>query len=133
LIRLLKIKKSEDHGLETKQLQLSLLRSTLYFIDHDCPGVDETIKRELIKKYSSEMKLLIAEVNINGRIDDEGDFLLAQRNALQETLIKIKEFQRDLLSQLHKNGEFSDIAVREVEKDMDIDELKLNQTISKPG
>ena len=79
------------------------------------------------------MKLLIAEVNINGRIDDEGDFLLAQRNALQETLIKIKEFQRDLLSQLHKNGEFSDIAVREVEKDMDIDELKLNQTISKPG
>jgi CPA1 family monovalent cation:H+ antiporter len=133
LIRLLKIKKSEDHNLETKQLQLSLLRSTLYFIDHDCPGVDETIKRELIKKYSSEIKLLIAEVNINGRIDDEGDFLLAQRNALQETLIKIKEFQRDLLSQLHKNGEFSDIAVREVEKDMDIDELKLNQTISKPG
>lgn len=133
LIRLLKIKKSENHDMETKQLQLSLLRSTLYFIDHDCPGVDETIKRELIKKYSSEMKLLIAEVNINGRIDDEGDFLLAQRNALQETLIKIKEFQRDLLSQLHKNGEFSDIAVREVEKDMDIDELKLNQTISKPG
>lgn len=133
LIRLLKIKKSENHDMETKQLQLSLLRSTLYFIDHDCPGVDETIKRELIKKYSSEMKLLIAEVNINGRIDDEGDFLLAQRNALQETLIKIKEFQRDLLSQLHKNGEFGDIAVREVEKDMDIDELKLNQTISKPG
>jgi CPA1 family monovalent cation:H+ antiporter len=133
LIRLLKIKKSENHDMETKQLQLSLLRSTLYFIDHDCPGVDETIKRELIKKYSSEIKLLTAETNINGHIDDEGDFLLAQRNALQETLIKIKEFQRDLLSQLHKNGEFSDIAVREVEKDMDIDELKLNQTISKPG
>jgi CPA1 family monovalent cation:H+ antiporter len=132
LIRLLKIKKSENHDKEAKQLQLSLLRSTLYFIEHDCPGGDEIIKKELIIKYSSEVKLLIAEVNIDSRINDEGDFLLARRDALQGVLINIKQFQRDLLSQLHKSGEFSDIAIREVEKDMDIDELKLNQTIPKP-
>jgi CPA1 family monovalent cation:H+ antiporter len=132
LIRVLKIEKSENHDKEAKQLQLSLLRSTLYFIEHDCPGGDEIIKKELIIKYSSEVKLLIAEVNIDSRINDEGDFLLARRDALQGVLINIKQFQRDLLSQLHKSGEFSDIAIREVEKDMDIDELKLNQTIPKP-
>ncbi len=132
LIRVLKIEKSENHDKEAKQLQVSLLRSTLYFIEHDCPGGDEIIKKELIIKYSSEVKLLIAEVNIDSRINDEGDFLLARRDALQGVLINIKQFQRDLLSQLHKSGEFSDIAIREVEKDMDIDELKLNQTIPKP-
>jgi CPA1 family monovalent cation:H+ antiporter len=132
LIRILRIEKSENHDKEIKQLQLSLLRSTLDFIEHDCPGIDETLKRELIKKYSSEVKLLVAEVNISGSIGDEGDSLLARRDTLQEALIKIKEFQRELLSQLHKRGEFSDLSIREVEKDMDIDELKLNQTIPKP-
>jgi hypothetical protein len=36
-----------------------------------------------------------------------------------------------MLLQLHKNGEFSDAAIKEVERDMDITELKLNQLL--PG
>ena len=50
---------------------------------------------------------------------------------MQEAQIKIGQFQRDLLLKLHKDGQFSDNAIREVERDMDITELKLNQLIPK--
>ena len=52
-------------------------------------------------------------------------------NKSQEALVAIKQFQRDLLSQLRKNGSFADSVIKEVERDMDIDELKLNQSL--PG
>ena len=40
--------------------------------------------------------------------------------------LEIKKFQRELLIKLHKEGEFSDDAIRQVERKMDIDELKLD-------
>jgi CPA1 family monovalent cation:H+ antiporter len=51
--------------------------------------------------------------------------------AAQKAQIEIGLFQRDLLLQVHKEGRFSDAAIREVERDLDIDELKLNQLLPK--
>jgi CPA1 family monovalent cation:H+ antiporter len=51
--------------------------------------------------------------------------------AMQKAEIEIGRFQRKLLLELHKNGRFSDTAIKQVERDMDIDELKLNQLLPK--
>ena len=43
--------------------------------------------------------------------------------------MEIGKFQRELLVKLHKDGEYSDEAIRYVEREMDIDELKLSQKL----
>jgi len=45
--------------------------------------------------------------------------------------LELKKFQRGVLLKLHKEGEFSDAAIKEVEKEMDINELKLNLQVPK--
>lgn len=45
--------------------------------------------------------------------------------------LEISKFQRDLLIKWHKEGEFSDAALKKVEQEMDVDELKLNLQIPK--
>ena len=45
--------------------------------------------------------------------------------------LEISKFQRELLVKLHKDGEFSDSAIRHIEREMDIDELKLNRQLPK--
>jgi monovalent cation/hydrogen antiporter len=45
--------------------------------------------------------------------------------------LEIKKFQRDLLVRLHKEGEFSDDALRQIEMELDVDELKLNLQLPK--
>ena len=48
---------------------------------------------------------------------------------MQKAQIEIARFQRELLLKLHKDGRFSDTAIKQVERDMDIEELKLNQSL----
>ncbi len=45
--------------------------------------------------------------------------------------LEISKFQRSLLLKLHKEGEFSDAVIRQVERIMDIDEMKLNLQVPK--
>jgi len=45
--------------------------------------------------------------------------------------LEIGKFQRELLVRLHKEGDFSDAAIKQVEREMDIDELKLNLQVPK--
>ena len=55
----------------------------------------------------------------------------APPNPLLSAKLEISKFQRGLLLKLHKEGEFSDAAIKKAELEMDIDELKLNIQIPK--
>ncbi len=50
---------------------------------------------------------------------------------MQKAQIAIGRFQRELLLDLHKEGRFSDAAIRQVERDMDIDDLQFEQSLPK--
>ena len=43
----------------------------------------------------------------------------------------MRKFKRELLVRIHKEGEFSDAAIKKVEREMDIDELKLELKVPK--
>ena len=131
LIKWLKIEKKENPDMEAKKLQLSLLQSTILFIEHDYSEMEESIKKKLIKKYGDEIQLLTEEISADIQDKTEESPLSARNSAMQQALIDIKQFQRAWLLQLHKSGQSSDLAIREVERDIDIDELKLNQTLPK--
>jgi len=50
---------------------------------------------------------------------------------MQKAQLEIGRFQRELLLKIHKEGRFNDAVIRKVERDMDIEELKLNQLLPK--
>jgi CPA1 family monovalent cation:H+ antiporter len=131
LIRWLKIQKTENQNQEEKELQLSILHSTLHFIKHDYPELDESIRKKMIEKYEGEAIRLESEIHTHILNDREEKQLPVIISPQYEALMTIKRFQRELLLQLRKRRDFSDTAIREVERDMDIDELKLNQSLPK--
>jgi CPA1 family monovalent cation:H+ antiporter len=133
LVRLLRVKQPEDEDKEAKELQLYVINSTLHFIDHEYhPKPADRIRVELKKKYEETARKLEKEIRMHKRNEkQEAQLPVRTLTRLQEAQIEISRFQRELLLKLHKDGKFSDTAIREVERDMDIDDLKLNQSLPK--
>lgn len=132
LIRLLGVKPSVNEDKEEKELQLYVVNSTLHFIEYEFDASEEWIRKELINKYGQLAGKLIKEINTHTQNESEEDQLPVRTlTGMQKAQIEIGRFQRELLLQLHKDGRFSDTAIRQVERGMDIDEMKLNQLLPK--
>jgi Na+/H+ antiporter len=131
LIRILGVKPSNNEDKEEKELQLYVVNSTLHFIDYDFdPQPEERVRMELKKKYEQLAGRLVKEINTHTRNEKQEEQLPVRTlTGMQISQIEIGKFQRELLLKLHKEGQFSDIAIKQVERDMDIDELKLNQSL----
>ncbi len=131
LIRILGVKPSNNEDKEEKELQLYVVNSTLHFIDYDLdPQPEERVRLELKKKYEQLAGKLVKEINTHTRNEKQEEQLPVRTlTDMQKAQIEIGRFQRELLLKLHKDGQFSDIAIKQVERDMDIDELKLNQSL----
>jgi Na+/H+ antiporter len=134
LIRILGVKPSNNEDKEAKELQLYVVNSTLHFIDYDFdPQPEERIRTALKKKYEQLAGKLVKEIKTHTRNEKREEQLPVRTlTDMQKAQIEIGRFQRELLLKLHKEGQFSDIAIRQVERDMDIDELKLNQSLPDP-
>lgn len=128
LIRLLKIKPQEDTSAEEKELQLHLATATLNFIDQELSvRLDGPSKELLKKKYEVLIHQLTREIRRHKKIDHgKGTLSDLPPDALLTARLEISNFQRDILLNLHKEGEFSDAVIRKAETEMDIDELKLS-------
>ena len=128
LIKWLNIKPHDDEGVQANELHLHLASSTLHFIETELP-LPRNVKfqQQLKNKYEAEIQQLTKVIKrhkkanrINEAIEE------APPDELYLAQVAISKFQRELLLKVHKEGEFSDTVIRQVEREMDIDELKLN-------
>lgn len=133
LIRLLNVKPAVSGDKEEKELQLYLVNSALHFIEYEFyPQPAEPIRTALKKKFEQVAGKLINEIDIHTRNENQEEQVTVRTlTEMQKAQIEIGRFQRELLLKIHKEGRFSDAAIRKVERDMDIDELKLNQLLPK--
>jgi len=133
LIKLLKIKPEDNSGAEEKELQFYLATHTLQYIEQELPiHLNPKVKDQLIKKYELEIQKLRNDIRRHQKSKQHSANLIElPPDALLETKLEITKFQRGLLLKLHKEGEFSDTAIRHLEREMDIDELKLNLHVPK--
>jgi CPA1 family monovalent cation:H+ antiporter len=133
LIRLLGVKSTENEDKEEKELQLYVDNSTLHFIDYEFfPKLEDGIRKKLKIKYEQSAGKLLKEISThtqNEKLDDQIPVRTLTR--MQQAQIEIGRFQRELLLKLHKEGTFSDTAIKEAERNMDINDLKLNQLLPK--
>jgi len=133
LVRLLGVKPADNADKEEKELQLYLVNNTLHFISDESHGrIEGRSRKELKKEYEEMADKLTREIGRHTKNEKEDrDLPVRTLTHMQEAQIEIGLFQRELLLKLHKEGKFSDTAIREVERDMDIDELKFNQLLPK--
>ncbi|HSN60296.1 MAG TPA: Na+/H+ antiporter [Ferruginibacter sp.] len=128
LIRWLKIKPQDNTDNEQKELQLYLATHTLNYIEQDLQEPLNHQMQELLKsKYVLLIEQLTKEIRLQKKaIFSDEETQVAPRDEMLNAQLEVKKFQRGVLLKLHKEGEFSDAAIKEVEKEMDVNELKLN-------
>lgn len=133
LVRALKIKKQDNADTEEKELQLYLSTSTIHFIDQDLsPLLDDKQQYQLKVKYELLIKNLAKEIRRQKKAKHNNEEpALPPEDPLLTAQLEISKFQRALLLKMHKDGEFSDTVIKKVEREMDIDELKLSLQV--PG
>jgi CPA1 family monovalent cation:H+ antiporter len=133
LIKALNIKGDNKEGKEEKELQLYMVNSTMHFIDNELSvKLDADIKRQLKNNYNARAEKLTKQINIHKRNEKKNSSTpVSVVTPLLTAQLEIAKFQRELLLKLHKEASFSDAAIKEVERGMDIDELKLNQSLPK--
>jgi CPA1 family monovalent cation:H+ antiporter len=133
LIRWLKIKPGDNTGEEAKELQLYLVNSTLHFIEKEFPVPgDNKLQQQLIMQYEQKIRKLTKEINLHKKAKYTNEAVQpSEPDNLLRAQIEINKFQRSLLLKLHRDGEFSDETIRHIEREMDIDALKMDQQLPK--
>ncbi|MEP6844614.1 MAG: Na+/H+ antiporter, partial [Panacibacter sp.] len=133
LIRLLGVKPAGNENQEEKELKLFLANSTLHFIDHEFPiRMDDKTRDHLKKKYEKQVESLTKEIRVSKkRGGNNKDLLSVPINPLLTAQIEVNKFQHDLLVKLHKEGTYSDEALKKVEFEKDIDNIKLDIQLPK--
>jgi CPA1 family monovalent cation:H+ antiporter len=135
LIKLLKIKPEDYTGAEEKELELYLASHTVHFIEQELQStLNHTETEELKNKYQNVITELTTELRRHKKaLQANKEVTSVPTDPLQNAKTSISRYQRSLLLKMHKEGEFSDAAIRKVERKLDINELKLNKTISGEG
>jgi len=133
LIRWLKIKPQGDTDTEEKELQLYFATSTLHFIEQELPVQLDNKSREYLKdKYEQLINNLTKEVRRHKKAEhNDKEIRATQPDAMVNARLEISRFQRALLLKMHKEGEFGDAAIKKVEAQIDVDEMKLNLEVPK--
>ena len=133
LIRWLKIKSNDNTDEKEKELQLYMANSTLHFIEKEFPiPGDNKLQNQLKMQYEQLIRKLNKELHLHKRAKYANRKVqIPVPDNLLNAQIEINKFQRSLLLKLHQDGEFSDIVIRHIEREMDIDELKLDQQLPK--
>jgi CPA1 family monovalent cation:H+ antiporter len=133
LIRLLKIKPQDNTLAEEKELQLYLATSTLHFIEQEMQ-INLDTKSELLlkKKYEVRINDLTKEIRRHKKAKRNDELIKAKPpDALLNAQLEITKFQRELLLKMHKEGEFSHESIKQIERELDINELKLDLKVPK--
>ena len=128
LIRWLNIKPEDNSAAEEKELQLELAINTLHFIEQELPSTLNRVEHAaLLKKYEGKIKELTQEVRLHKKaIQTDGEVPIMEAHPLQNAASDISKYQRALLLRMHKEGNYTDVVIRKVEREMDINELKMD-------
>lgn len=133
LVRTLGIK-TEEHlqKKEDKDLQLTLTKNILYFIQNDFPiNTDDKVMEQIRKTYQFNHSILSQNKKrqpFNNPVNASQLNFISQMLAAQ---IEIIQFQRNLLIKFQKEGTFNEETITTTERELDIEELRINNMMIK--
>ncbi len=131
LVRCLKIKPQDNTITEENELKLHLALSTLHFIENELPTADSTLKKSLKLKYEILVKQFTEETRKHARAKRKHiEVQASPTDDITTIQLEISKYKRTILLQLHKEGEYTNAVIQKAEREMDIDELKLNLQVT---
>lgn len=133
LIRLLKIKPQDDlQKHEEKDLQLTITENLLKFIDNEFPfKLDQKVLLQIRKPYEANFNLLSKELSEDEpQTQQNSEYVTFISQTLSARLELIK-YKRELLIGFHKEGTYNDETISKAERELDIEELRLQAMIQK--
>jgi CPA1 family monovalent cation:H+ antiporter len=133
LVRVLKIKPEiRQQKQEEDDLQLTLTENTIQFIDHGFPlELDDKVLDQLKKQYGFSYSLLSKKNTGSGTEQRQYISQLNYINDLMSAQLEIIRFQRELLLKFHTEGTFNDETITKAERELDIEELRLNTMLER--
>ncbi|HYJ65717.1 MAG TPA: Na+/H+ antiporter, partial [Parafilimonas sp.] len=116
---------------EENELNLLLAESSLHFINNDFKDdVDENMLERIKKQYEFNYNIL-ANKKGDYRQRKESDLQLNSMSQFLKTQMEIVKFQRELLIKFQNEDRFSEEALAKAERELDIEELRLNSMMQK--
>ena len=133
LIKILGVEKKKTFHKEDKELELTLAYQVVDFVEKSFPvALEPKLQEQVIKKYHFTIQKLNKEIeHIEAKKKPAKNQLTNSVVQLLLVQLEIVNFQRELLLKFHKEGSFSDEVIRYSERELDIEELRLNGLISK--
>ena len=133
LIRLLKIK--PDEGLqkqEERELQLVITESVLQFINKDFPlEINQKVLNYVKGRYEVTLNMLTKKASPKGWQKEDHVSQFNFFSQMLEAQLEIIKYERELLLKFHKEGTYGDEALNNIEKEIDLEELRLNSMVQK--
>lgn len=127
LIRWLRVNRHEGPDNDEVELRLLIATDVVNFIENEFPlTITEPLKKQIQRRYMETIDLLTSE----GSHHLPGGAFLPQSPVLQAQS-EIHAFQRQLLIKCHKEGAFNQSTIRQLERELDLEELQLNRLIKK--
>ncbi|MEP6684733.1 MAG: Na+/H+ antiporter [Parafilimonas sp.] len=132
LIKWLRIKPiTVEQEKEEEELTLKLTQDSLQFINNDFPiEIDDEAMERIKKQYEFSYKLLLnrsdkklPQKQIESEFNSAHQFLLAQ--------LEVINFQREVIMECQNNGSYSEEALGKAERELDMDELRINSLLEK--
>lgn len=129
LVRILGVKNVINEDRETRELQLYIVNNTLHYIDEEfSSGPDSPLLNPLKRKYESRAAQLTRELKTQRlQKSKEEEEVPPELTSIQQAQIKVSKFQRELLLKIHKEGLFSGSAIKQAERDLDINDMQFDQ------
>lgn len=126
LIKLLGVKPHHNHSDEEPELRLLMATSVINFIEHELPDniLLSTQEKIRIKKPYLEIEVLHSKkMKLKSNEQSDGSKTGSVPLVLAQT--EINKFQRHMLLGFHKDGTFNQSTIRQLEQELDIEELQL--------
>lgn len=133
LIKMLKIKPhTRLQKQEENELHRTVTQNILHYIQHDFPiDLNDRVRTQVQKQYELVLNML-SKTNTTTRNEKQENS--SQSNYINQMLaaqLEIVKFERELLIGFHKEGTFNDETITKAERELDIEELRLQAMIEK--
>lgn len=133
LIKMLKIKPhTRLQKQEENDLQRTVTQNILHYLQHDFPiQLNDRVRNQVQKQYELVLNMLSQSgTSLEGQ-RQENSYQLNYISDMLAAQLEIVKFERELLIRFHKEGTFNDETITKAERELDIEELRLQALIDK--
>jgi Na+/H+ antiporter len=124
LVKRVGLQETEEHRRRDAGARLRLTEAGLERLEDLADRVPEHVVARLRERYGSRVERL--EARVEGNHDDEGQSDIAMAGKLMAEMI---EAERDVLRDMRREGEIPADVLREIERELDLDESRLRARI----